>query len=79
MLRYLTLIGIISGSVSLVAHEGEPAADQRQSKVKQKEKKAHYTCAMHPEVQADKPGKCPICGMNLIKAGAEKDSHKGMR
>ena len=25
-----------------------------------------YTCAMHPEVRSDKPGKCPKCGMTLI-------------
>jgi len=28
---------------------------------------AVYTCPMHPEVQSDKPGKCPKCGMNLEK------------
>jgi uncharacterized paraquat-inducible protein A len=26
-----------------------------------------YTCSMHPEVKSDKPGKCPKCGMELIK------------
>ena len=26
-----------------------------------------YTCSMHPEVIADKPGKCPKCGMQLIE------------
>ncbi|MBS1681518.1 MAG: P-type ATPase [Cytophagales bacterium] len=25
-----------------------------------------YTCPMHPEVVKDAPGKCPICGMNLV-------------
>ena len=25
-----------------------------------------YTCTMHPEVQLDKPGKCPKCGMTLV-------------
>ena len=36
------------------------------------EKKAEmWTCAMHPQIQLPKPGKCPICGMDLIpvKAG----------
>jgi hypothetical protein len=28
---------------------------------------AVYTCPMHPEVQSDKPGKCPKCGMTLVK------------
>lgn len=25
----------------------------------------YYTCSMDPQVISDKPGKCPICGMNL--------------
>lgn len=25
-----------------------------------------YTCPMHPEIHADKPGNCPKCGMKLI-------------
>jgi membrane fusion protein, copper/silver efflux system len=25
-----------------------------------------WTCAMHPQIRMDKPGKCPICGMDLI-------------
>jgi YHS domain-containing protein len=29
--------------------------------------KAVYVCPMHPEVQSEKPGKCPKCGMNLEK------------
>lgn len=27
---------------------------------------ASYTCPMHPEIVADKPGSCPICGMTLV-------------
>lgn len=25
-----------------------------------------WTCAMHPQIRMDKPGKCPICAMDLI-------------
>ncbi len=25
-----------------------------------------YTCAMHPQIIRDRPGSCPICGMNLV-------------
>ncbi|OPC60596.1 copper-translocating P-type ATPase [Elizabethkingia bruuniana] len=38
-----------------------------------------YTCPMHPQILKDEPGKCPLCGMNLIPLGgtapAEKDEH----
>jgi P-type Cu+ transporter len=29
-----------------------------------------YTCPMHPEVQRDEPGDCPICGMGLERVQA---------
>jgi hypothetical protein len=29
-----------------------------------------YRCPMHPETAYDKPGNCPICGMNLVPAEA---------
>ncbi len=31
-----------------------------------------YTCPMHPQIIKDKPGQCPICGMDLVKK--ESDS-----
>lgn len=27
-----------------------------------------YTCPMHPQIVQDKPGSCPLCGMNLVLA-----------
>ena len=42
-----------------------------------KEKKIRYwTCGMHPSVKMDKPGKCPICAMELVpvyEKGAGKE------
>jgi Heavy metal binding domain len=29
--------------------------------------KGYWTCLMHPEIHADKPGQCPKCGMTLVK------------
>lgn len=35
-----------------------------------------WTCAMHPQIRSNKPGKCPICGMTLIPVSAsEKDEN----
>jgi membrane fusion protein, copper/silver efflux system len=41
---------------------------------KAERKVLYYTCSMHPEVKSDKPGKCPICGMNLTPVYAEEES-----
>ncbi|HXI03942.1 MAG TPA: efflux RND transporter periplasmic adaptor subunit [Candidatus Saccharimonadales bacterium] len=30
------------------------------------EEKKLWTCSMHPQVISDEPGKCPICGMDLV-------------
>src|SRR5699024_7362921 len=36
-----------------------------------------WTCSMHPQIQKPEPGKCPICGMDLIlKKSTEDDSDK---
>lgn len=32
-----------------------------------------YTCPMHPQVIQHKPGRCPICHMDLVKVGAAAD------
>lgn len=34
--------------------------------------KSYYTCSMHPQIREDKPGKCPICHMNLTKVEVEE-------
>jgi membrane fusion protein, copper/silver efflux system len=36
--------------------------------------KEMYTCPMHPQITSDKPGKCSICNMNLVKKVAEPNA-----
>jgi Cu(I)/Ag(I) efflux system membrane fusion protein len=35
--------------------------------VENTQNKELWTCSMHPEIIRDKPGTCPICGMDLVK------------
>src|SRR6266487_1161747 len=38
-------------------------------------KKPLWTCSMHPEIIRDKPGTCPICGMDLVKKVEDATVH----
>lgn len=33
-----------------------------------------WTCSMHPQIRQTKPGKCPICGMDLIPLKEDNDT-----
>ncbi|HMG93278.1 MAG TPA: efflux RND transporter periplasmic adaptor subunit, partial [Chryseolinea sp.] len=35
-----------------------------------------YTCPMHPTVISDKPGVCPVCGMELVRKAREGEEVK---
>lgn len=35
-----------------------------------------YTCAMHPKIQSNQPGKCPKCGMDLVKKSGVSGNKK---
>jgi protein SCO1/2 len=41
---------------------------QHQHAPKSSQQEATYSCPMHPAVKSKKPGKCPKCGMKLVKA-----------
>lgn len=59
----LAVTGCNNKKDAQAAHIAEPA-------------KVLYTCSMHPQIISDKPGKCPICGMELVKkeTGGEKSA-----
>lgn len=42
-------------------------------KVHNHKTEVYYTCSMHPQIKEDKPGKCPICHMNLTKVEVEHE------
>jgi Cu(I)/Ag(I) efflux system membrane fusion protein len=62
----ITLIaGLLLGWLFFHSPENEPTPAATGEKYVH-EKKIIWTCSMHPQIRMDHPGKCPICGMDLI-------------
>ncbi len=62
---FALLIGLLGGY--LLFSGTPPSADEQASQTMEAE---IYTCSMHPQIQRDEPGDCPICGMDLIPLDA---------
>src|SRR5215813_4973188 len=59
-----TLLFVVAICLTLVF----PACkNSEQRRAETATKKEEWTCSMHPEIIRDKPGTCPICGMQLVK------------
>jgi len=59
--------------------KNDPSSMSHQGDADKSSKKIQYTCSMHPEILSDQPGKCPKCGMTLVKkeeAKKEMSGHK---
>ena len=58
----ILLIAIL-GSITLLTD----CKNKKATVVENVQKKELWTCSMHPEIIRDKPGTCPICGMDLVR------------
>ena len=57
------IIGIFLGW--LFFHTSPPKEDKHDHAA-ETSKESIWTCAMHPQIRMHEPGKCPICGMQLV-------------
>ena len=57
-------------TLALVAEMDDPAAPPGAGPVL-------YACPMHPEVSSDQPGRCPKCGMKLLRHADHGDGEHG--
>ena len=58
----------IAGEMKKTDEEMKQTSEQLKKKIEESKTQAfYYTCVMHPEIHQDKPGKCPKCGMTLVK------------
>lgn len=51
-------------------------SNNSQQKTEQLAADETYTCTMHNEVMSDHPGKCPKCGMKLVKQKMTEEQKK---
>jgi len=59
----LVFAGLLLGWLFFHSSNGKKEEPAHSDKVTKNE---IWTCAMHPQIRLDHPGKCPICGMELI-------------
>lgn len=57
-------------------HSHDSIAEHTHSHDLQQDENGVWTCSMHPQIKQDKPGKCPICGMDLIPLRKSGNSHE---
>lgn len=62
----LILVFVVSAAIGFNSCSGASSTNKTEQTMK-----TVYTCSMHPEVELDKPGKCPKCGMELIEKKVE--------
>lgn len=73
-------VAILFSAATVFASGGTNAvADTTKAKKVKLAPKVQYTCTMHPEVLSDKPGKCPKCGMTLVKKTDKKKPAEKMK
>ena len=57
------VLGLILGSVLFSSGD---KSNESKEEVHTEEASHLWTCSMHPQIKAEEPGSCPICGMDLI-------------
>ncbi|MCH7534282.1 MAG: efflux RND transporter periplasmic adaptor subunit, partial [Bacteroidetes bacterium] len=62
------LIGVLLGWLLFGGGSPQSGGDEHNHKISES---SVWTCSMHPQIRQPEPGKCPLCGMNLIPLGGE--------
>ncbi len=62
----IVLILLLSAGGGFWFYQNRPTSSAASTNQKTERKILFYQSSMHPWIKSDKPGKCPICGMNLV-------------
>lgn len=66
-MKQIALIILALATYSFAQAQDMKGMDMKKKETTQKLQPITYTCPMHPEIHATKPGNCPKCGMKLVK------------
>jgi len=66
-MKKITILVFLFITYSIVFSQEMKGMDMNKKETRQQVLPVTYTCPMHPEIHATKPGNCPKCGMKLIK------------
>ncbi|MFH1320477.1 MAG: efflux RND transporter periplasmic adaptor subunit [Bacteroidota bacterium] len=74
----LILIGLFLGWLIFGGGDNAPGVREfgMEHQHEDVEKAVIWTCSMHPQIKQEKPGQCPICGMDLVQleGGSEEET-----
>ena len=69
----------VIGIAACNSDKSSSASKSNGDKKEQLAKDEMYTCTMHSQVMSEKPGHCPICGMELTKEKMTAEQEKMMK
>jgi Cu(I)/Ag(I) efflux system membrane fusion protein len=60
------IIGFLAGWIFFHPGKGNRSNENQDGHEHSVQETTTWTCSMHPQIRQDKPGQCPICGMDLV-------------
>ncbi|MBC7422223.1 MAG: multicopper oxidase domain-containing protein, partial [Ferruginibacter sp.] len=78
-MKKFKLIMLLLTMYSFATAQDMKGMDMSNKEIKSQPQATTYTCVMHPEIHASKPGNCPKCGMKLVKEKPKQQKGAGQK
>jgi membrane fusion protein, copper/silver efflux system len=71
------VVCVVASIILLINGCSRPPSPKETVKESSPAEKPLWTCSMCPQIRQDHPGKCPMCGMDLVPLRSMTSSHSG--